>query len=258
MTGLWDHRIRRAEQLAALDSPSAPLLTFYARLLGIQREGYQRVRSESPSGTLKNDLALLLPAWQSMVRAIIDVAPASIAAQAREISRAPDDMLADILLAYWHAPSDRQFFGKVLLQPYAQYLAETDGAIRDRQFTRAENSCPVCGGAPQVSSLEPAGGSDGSARQLICATCLTGWPFRRVLCPGCGEDDERKLVYFHSPAYDHLRVEACETCRRFLIGVDRTRLGFAVPLVDELAGAPLHVWARERGYDKIELNLVGL
>jgi formate dehydrogenase maturation protein FdhE len=40
--------------------------------------------------------------------------------------------------------------------------------------------------------------------------------------------------------------------------VDLTRLGFAVPLVDEVATAALDVWAREHGYKKIELNLVGL
>ena len=33
---------------------------------------------------------------------------------------------------------------------------------------------------------------------------------------------------------------------------------FAVPLVDEVAGASLDLWAREHGYEKIELNLVGL
>jgi formate dehydrogenase maturation protein FdhE len=40
--------------------------------------------------------------------------------------------------------------------------------------------------------------------------------------------------------------------------VDLTRLGFAIPLVDEVAAAALDVWANEHGYAKIELNLVGL
>jgi formate dehydrogenase maturation protein FdhE len=31
-----------------------------------------------------------------------------------------------------------------------------------------------------------------------------------------------------------------------------------VPIVDEVASAPLDVWAIEHGYTKIELNLVGL
>jgi formate dehydrogenase maturation protein FdhE len=35
-------------------------------------------------------------------------------------------------------------------------------------------------------------------------------------------------------------------------------LGFAAPLIDEIAAAPLDLWAREHGYTKIELNLVGV
>jgi FdhE protein len=79
-----------------------------------------------------------------------------------------------------------------------------------------------------------------------------------VLCPACGEEDERKLAYFRASDLDHLRVDACETCRRYVKTVDLTKLGFAVPIVDEVAGAPLDLWARERGYEKLELNLVGL
>ena len=43
-----------------------------------------------------------------------------------------------------------------------------------------------------------------------------------------------------------------------LKGIDLTRFGLAMPLVDELYAAPLDLWAREHGYTKIELNLVGL
>ena len=99
---------------------------------------------------------------------------------------------------------------------------------------------------------------DGSSRQLLCASCLTTWSFRRVMCPHCGEEDERKLGYFQSPALAHVRVDACESCHHYLKSIDLGRLGVAVPLVDEIAGVPLDVWARDHGYEKIELNLVGL
>jgi FdhE protein len=79
-----------------------------------------------------------------------------------------------------------------------------------------------------------------------------------VLCASCGEDDEGKLGFFQAAAHDHLRIEACDSCRRYLKSVDLTRLGVAVPIVDEVAGAPLDLWAREHDYEKIELNLVGL
>ena len=53
-------------------------------------------------------------------------------------------------------------------------------------------------------------------------------------------------------------VPACDTCRRYLKSIDLTRLGTAVPIVDEVAGASLDLWALQHGYEKIELNLVGL
>ena len=56
----------------------------------------------------------------------------------------------------------------------------------------------------------------------------------------------------------HVRVEACDTCKRYLKSVDLTTNGLAVPVVDEIAAAPLDLWAAEHGYQKIELNLLGL
>jgi FdhE protein len=157
-------------------------------------------------------------------------------------------------------PSDRQFFAKAILQPYARCLAEAGVPPVDRVLPRDDGVCPFCGGAPQVSILEAPSGppAEGGGRRLLCATCLTEWPFRRVRCAHCGEEDEHKLSYFRGGEPDHLRVDACESCRRYVKTVDLTRLGLAVPLVDEVMGAPLDLWAREHGYDKIELNLLGL
>jgi formate dehydrogenase maturation protein FdhE len=92
----------------------------------------------------------------------------------------------------------------------------------------------------------------------MCAKCLSVWPFRRLVCAHCGEEHPSKLAYFQSTTYDHVRVEACDTCKHYLKGVDLTRLGTAQPLVDEVAAAPLDLWAAKHGYTKIELNLVGL
>lgn len=92
----------------------------------------------------------------------------------------------------------------------------------------------------------------------MCSACLTIWPFRRVVCANCGEERPDKLGVFQSPAFDHVRIEACDTCWHYIKGIDLTRLGLAIPLVDEVAAAALDLWAMEQGYTKIELNLVGL
>jgi formate dehydrogenase maturation protein FdhE len=54
-----------------------------------------------------------------------------------------------------------------------------------------------------------------------------------------------------------VRVEACDSCNHYLKGVDMTVDGLAVPLVDEVATAPLDLWAGECGYTKISPNLMG-
>jgi formate dehydrogenase maturation protein FdhE len=37
-----------------------------------------------------------------------------------------------------------------------------------------------------------------------------------------------------------------------------SRNALAVPIVDEMASIPLDLWAQERGYRKLEVNLLGL
>ena len=56
----------------------------------------------------------------------------------------------------------------------------------------------------------------------------------------------------------HLRAEACESCRRYLITVDLRREPPAVPVVDELAALPIDLYMQERGFSKIAPNLMGV
>jgi FdhE protein len=257
--GVWDRRIRRAEHLAADATPAASLLAFYARLLRAQQTLYDALPAR-PSGCLDRDLDSLRAAAASLLRDVEQHGPDPLVVEARAMLQAGDSAMQGALLEYWRAPSDDQFFAKAILQPYGQRLADAGIPATDRPQMRVDNRCPRCGGAPQLSILDGAAATstDSGSRKLLCADCLTPWPFRRVVCPQCGEEDERKLGYFHSPAYEHLRLDICETCRFYLKSVDLGRSGLAVPLVDEVAGVPLDVWARERGYEKIELNLVGV
>ena len=258
----WDRCIERAQQLANGDEALHSLLTFYGALLGLQKllaAGLSDNRNGPPTGALAHDIELLRPGIAAFLGSIATAGPELLAKQARKLLDGPRQNIDDLLTTCWSRPTDRQFFGKAALQPYARFLAEAGVMPVDRELTMAENRCPFCGGVPQLSILHgSAGPLEGGGRSLLCATCLTVWPFRRVLCASCGEEDEHKLGYFHSPHHDHLRVDACDTCRRYLKTVDLTRLGVAVPLVDEVAGAALDLWAREQGYEKIELNLVGL
>jgi FdhE protein len=263
MREVWQQRLKRAEALAARGDSTSQLLAFYVALLRVQLRVYSHLRANrnsTPSGALEQDLPALGSELRPALLEIARAAPEPLATTAQQLGHAGQAAIEDALLSFWYAPSDQQFYPKALLQPYAHWLAESGVAPLGRGLVRTDNRCPFCGGTPQLSVLHVAADSPAAAggRTLQCATCLTEWPFRRVLCAHCGEEDERKLGYFHSPAFDHLRIDACDTCQHYLKSVDLTRLGIAVPLVDEVAGAPLDIWARDHGYTKIELNLVGL
>ena len=262
MKETWDTLIERAGHLAATATATKELLTFYEKLLRAQKGIYEHLRSRRdwlPTGVLENDLAVVRAAMPILLRAVERVGPAALVEDARLLVQASDDELDSMLLAQWRTPTDTQFFAKALLQPYARWMAESGARPVDRIFELHESRCPFCGGMPQVSFLQSKEASSESGnRDLVCATCLNVWPFRRVVCAYCCEEQPLRLGYFHSPEFEHIRVEACDTCRRYIKGVDLTRKGRAVPLVDEVASAPLDLWAREHGYTKIELNLVGL
>lgn len=248
----WDAAIDRASQLAGNAPPAKELLVFQATILTAQKEIYnllRGLRNWLPSGFLAEDLDVLQQYVPSFINSISAVAPPALAAQA--------DASDELLLEYWHNRSDKLFFPKAFLQPYAHWSVQS-GAL-SRQDSTPENRCPYCFGKPQLSFLRATeSGSESGNRHLLCATCLSSWEFRRVVCASCSEERPSKLEYFKSDEFDHVRIEACESCKQYIKGIDLTRLGFAVPLVDDVATAALDLWAIEKGYAKIELNLVGL
>jgi formate dehydrogenase accessory protein FdhE len=262
MKETWNSRIHRAEQLSSERSESKELLKFYGALLCTQRDIYEYLRTRQnwlPSGELEQDLQILQPQLRNLLRTIESIGPDLLVTQAAALSQASESDLQEMLIDYWKSPSDIQFFAKAFLQPYAVWLREIGAKRPVRGLESGENRCPFCCSKPQVSLLQiKETSSESGGRDLICALCLSTWPYRRVVCANCLEENPAKVGYYHSPEYDHVRVEACDACGHYIKGVDLTRYGLAIPLVDEVAAAPLDLWARDKGYTKIEMNLVGL
>jgi FdhE protein len=254
----WQRRIDRAAELARQDEASGSLLTTYGRLLELQRDAYDALRRTGAlTGSLDADLPVLRPCVLPMLRAVAAIGPPRLAEDAPRLLEGGPAAIDAILIEGWRAPS-ASFFAKLVLQPYAECVVDAGAPGHTPGLQTQPSACPFCGGRPQLSILHRAGGADGGGRLLQCATCSTTWSFRRVLCAQCGEEDERRLGYFQSPDFPHVRVDACDTCRRYLKSIDLTRLGTAVPIVDEVASGALDVWAAGRGYQKIEPNLIGL
>ncbi|MGO9516691.1 MAG: formate dehydrogenase accessory protein FdhE [Candidatus Korobacteraceae bacterium] len=258
----WSKRIERAIDLAAKHPSAAEILAFYCRILDFQKTLCEKLLS-LPAATLNREVAFReqldvdyalrqLPALLALVQ---KNGPAKLAQKAAEIGRgAPEqrrEMLRDFLAAAELDSGPDSFFARVLFQPQAEYFAATPAA----QLAGFSGSvCPVCVAKPQGAVLRPEG--DGGKRFLVCSFCLTEWEFRRILCPICGEEDYQKLPRYSAEDLA-VRVEACDTCKYYLKSVDMTVDGLAVPLVDEIATAPLDLWAAEHGYRKISTNLMG-
>jgi FdhE protein len=105
-------------------------------------------------------------------------------------------------------------------------------------------SCPVCGSLPDLAFL-----AENGARWLVCEFCRHLWPFKRIRCPGCGNQDSHSVIYFFSDAEPAYRVHTCAVCRLYIKTVDTRRLArpFYPPL-EKLVTAHLDMKARGLGF----------
>lgn len=244
----WDRRIERAQVLEREYPAAVEFLTFYREIARFQKQVAQSLPPVSASSPVFaiNPAEISEPVRRhadSLLTLLQRVAPPDLAETAAILAQFDE----------WD-PSDSavQFITRVLLQPYAEHLAR--GAILEPGA--ATSTCPFCGEAPVAAVLRPEG--EGGKRSLICSLCSTEWPFRRLLCPKCGEENQHQLPVYTTEPYPHVRIEACDTCRTYLKSIDMTRNGLAVPEVDELASVPLDLWAAENHYTKLKTNVFGL
>jgi FdhE protein len=238
----YDRRMERARELCGKLPESAEVLAFYSELTGFQKTVFERLGFTGETN---------LQALDSFFPALLELIGRSGTEELKAFA-----MPGDLLDRYWSGDRSgtpvEQFFARVLLQPYAEYLASR--GTPDLQSTAFV--CPFCGAKPVAGILR--GEGDGAKRSLICSLCATEWPFRRVVCPNCGEEDKEKLPVYIAEQTDYVRLDACDSCGGYLKSVDLTRNGHAVPLVDELATVALSIWADEHGYSKVEPNLLGM
>jgi Protein involved in formate dehydrogenase formation len=236
------------------------------------------------------DLGHLISRWAPFLAMIASEAPTALAEFARDLNARGPSAGAAILRSFWRgtievprvgpqATSSQQwvttkiapinltdsrsrqmtddtldgFCAQAFLQPYAEYLANyTDLPEPPIRCP----TCPYCASPPLVAVLRPEG--DGAKRSLICWFCRTEWDYLRIACPVCEERDERSLCVYHTPPFDCVRVDVCNTCRTYIKTIDLTKDGRAIPEVDELATLPLTLWADQNGYSKVTRNIMGL
>jgi FdhE protein len=260
-------RIQRAHDLAEAHPSASEILNFYARLAFHQQHVFDCLHDSAKTSEIlsSNDkwplaIDLLLPHFPGFARSVAQIAPPPMSARASELAAADSAEPTLLLTNFWvdrlpeeefASPADR-CIAMSFLQPYAELLA----SLREPPpVASSPGICPVCGSEPVCGVLRDRG--HGAGRSLVCSLCMTEWSFLRVVCPACGEDRFESLPVFTSEHFPQVRIDACDTCLHYLITVDMTKDGLAIPAVDELAGVTLDLWASERGYRRRTRNLVG-
>jgi formate dehydrogenase accessory protein FdhE len=259
----FEQRAARAEALAETPSSGREPLRFAGGLFRSQGRAalaVLEVHKVSPlAGAPDADLPFLGVALRPVLRFFAEAGPLTLrdGAAARAIE-STELFVARLRTAWTGGPEERQdFLSHAVLRPYAEALVSV-GIQLDRPRVPGSGTCPCCGASPSISFRRASSGSDGAGRWLGCGLCGTEWQTNRIRCPACGETDPAKLPGWQSDTYAAVRVEACDTCHRYVKSVDLTLDGLAVPEVDELRSLGLDLWAIERGYVRIEPGLAGL
>lgn len=273
----WDRRIHRANELISAYPFAAEGLHFYARVAELQRNLYADAKEAFASAPQISEPASVreqlsnphfLPTFAGFAKAIRQFAPEPLAIVAAQLAgegpdarqRAIDEFLRGGLMPESADSADvngdssphERLLAWIFLQPLAECLVDR---MKPTELDATPFTCPICGSNPLLGVLRPEG--DGGKKFLVCMLCAHQWAFRRIYCPACGEEREPQMGFYAAPEIAHVRVDVCDTCHTYLKTVDLTKAGLAVPVVDELAAIPLDLWAREHGYAKLQMNLLG-
>jgi len=277
----WAERRRRTAELRERRPFARELLDFYSAVLVVQQDAYRDAVASRPSAEMLGAyvVELVMPAIADVT---IAAGPERLrAAAAGRLEQGDLRAIVNAWMLGEPLPPVDSFLARASTSPVLEAL---DGRVTAAAADgRSGRRCLRCGGPPQLSFFAPAGEDLATGpRRLVCARCHASWGYARMTCAACGEDSPARLTIFSEegtasgergsvirglpagaernppPAiFPHVRVEACETCKRYLLNVDVGGDPAAVPLVDELAAIPLDLYARERGFSKITPNLMG-
>jgi FdhE protein len=260
VTDLFEKRGARAGLLASSSPAVAEPLAFASKLFRLQARIAAAVASrwkERAFSGSASDLETLLDLLPPLLSFAASDGPPELAEVAA--ARAADDPATAVarLRVYWGGEREAQgdYLTRAFLRPFAEVLA-AGGVTLERP--RHEGYCPACGSPPIVSARKDLEGSGGGARFLDCGLCGTEWAFPRIRCASCQEQDPVKLPSFQSEAHPGVRIEACETCRRYLKSLDLTLDARPLPEVDDLVSIAMDLWALEEGWTRLEPGWAGI
>ncbi len=97
------------------------------------------------------------------------------------------------------------------LKPFFVNIREAEGSdINLNDWIKSY--CPVCGNYPDMTLILD---SDGGKRILHCSLCECEWPYKRLSCSICGNEDGGSLGYFSEDETPY-RIDYCDKCKGYI------------------------------------------
>ncbi len=257
----FERRAIRAEQLAESAEPAREPLLFVAALCRAQCTAALSLEEAQLSrpftGRLADDAARVASLVTPVLQAAVESGPAPLAELARARMADEPATAESRLLTFWRGDVStvEDYLSRALLRPYAELLRSCS-TTPDR--IHRSGHCPFCAGAPAIGSRKELPDSNAALRVLHCGLCGCDWNVGRASCPVCGENDSAKLPVFSSDVHPAARIEACETCSRYLKSIDLTQDARLIPEIDDLVSIAMDLWAVEQGFTRVEPGLAGV
>ncbi|ADU61191.1 MAG: formate dehydrogenase accessory protein FdhE [Pseudodesulfovibrio sp.] len=152
------------------------------------------------------------------------------------------------------APKALPFLALASLGPSIEAAAEQLVGKLPPTKTPQVGSCPICGSLPLISLLKEKEGF----RHASCSFCRHDYRIRRIACPVCGEEDQKKLTFFTVDEEPGFRVDVCESCKTYIKTIDFRALDrIPLPVFDDLDSLALDYVAAGQGYRRATLSAWG-
>jgi formate dehydrogenase accessory protein FdhE len=257
----FERRAARAEFLARQTPAVEHPLLFAAGLYRVQARVAAAIEtahaSDALTGHLDEDADRFVDKLSSIVRFAAEEGPEALSTQARARQADLPSTARARLSVYWggERAAGEDYLSRAILRPYVEVLRAFNIAP-DRVHRRGQ--CPFCGGSPWIGARREGSEMEGAKRMLGCALCGGEWSFGRILCPSCFQDDPHRLPTFQNDKHPTVRIEACETCHRYVKSIDLSQDARPIPEVDDLVSLSMDLWAVEQGYERIETGLAGI
>ena len=116
------------------------------------------------------------------------------------------DVHSLLQLAYWS------------MSPYWRLAAHIHKEALNNMGTNERDTCPICGKHADFALLDD---NEHGRRYLVCLHCDFKWPFKRIGCSYCGNEDYQKLGYILIDNVEGYKVYHCEVCKTYLKTFDQ-------------------------------------